>query len=508
MFSVAPDAKSRRALVQILLLAAGFLVLVAISVASVLLVNEAHDDNAWVVHTIEVENQTNKLLLEIRRAESATRGYLLTRDPEFLSDHQNAVAQVIPDLDKLAHSTTDNPVEVENLRIMRSAIETRLDQFAQEMKFVEQNEPEKATALVREAAASDTLTTIRDTAAAMHQEEYRLFALRTANADRSQRLATTVTIAGSGLVIALAGISIFLVRRESRARDEAEARLRDINVNLEATVDERTADLREANDEIQRFAYIVSHDLRSPLVNIMGFTSELEDLRGDIFRRIAALGHVIPEPTLAPGIEPELQGEDQRLSADFSEALGFIKSSIAKMDRLITAILNLTREGRRRFEPTRIETRDLIEGIVTTLAHQAEEAKAEIHIAPLPSIVSDRLALEQIFSNLIDNAIKYLKPGVPGRIAIHGRTKLGFAVFEISDNGRGIDPKDHQRIFDLFRRAGTQDRPGQGIGLAHVRALIRRLGGTMSVSSELNNGSTFTITLPMQWTASPRNGDS
>ena len=102
-------------------------------------------------------------------------------------------------------------------------------------------------------------------------------------------LASSVTIAGSSMVIVLAGLSIFLVRRSSRARDEAEARLRDNNLNLEATVDERTADLREANDEIQRFAYIVSHDLRSPLVNIMGFTSELEELRGDIFKRIASL---------------------------------------------------------------------------------------------------------------------------------------------------------------------------------------------------------------------------
>ena len=95
----------------------------------------------------------------------------------------------------------------------------------------------------------------------MRQEEAQLFAQRTMNADRSQKLASTVTIAGSGLVIALAGISILLVRRESTARDEAEARLRDNNLNLESTVDERTADLREANDEIQRFAYIVSHDL-------------------------------------------------------------------------------------------------------------------------------------------------------------------------------------------------------------------------------------------------------
>ena len=282
--------------------------------------------------------------------------------------------------------------------------------------------------------------------------------------------------------------------------------MRDNNLNLEATVDERTADLREANNEIQRFAYIVSHDLRSPLVNIMGFTSELEQLRNDIFRRIAALAS--PALVAADNAELVLEGDDRQLSQDFSEALEFIKSSIAKMDRLITAILNLTREGRREFEPVPIDTRELIEAIVTTMAHQASEAKAEIRIAPLPNIVSDRLALEQIFSNLIDNALKYLRPGVPGDITVRGRTKLGFAIFEVADNGRGIDSKDHQRIFDLFRRAGTQDKPGQGIGLAHVRALVRRLGGTMSVSSELHNGSTFTITLPLAWTAGNRNRDS
>ena len=311
-------------------------------------------------------------------------------------------------------------------------------------------------------------------------------------------------------MLGLAGISIFLVRRSARARDAAEEKLRENNLNLETTVDERTADLREANDEIQRFAYIVSHDLRSPLVNIMGFTSELEELRGDIFRRIAALARI--ESAAPPSAEnatdtaePELVGADKQLSEDFSEALGFIKSSIGKMDRLISAILNLTREGRREFDPVRIDTRELIEAIVTTMAHQAAEAQAEIRIDALPNIVSDRLALEQIFSNLIDNALKYLKNGVPGEITVRGRTKLGFAIFEIADNGRGIDQKDHQRIFDLFRRAGSQDKPGQGIGLAHVRALVRRLGGTMSVASELHQGSTFTITLPINWPAGNRN---
>jgi len=510
---VTADDTRRRAFGQILLLAAGFLVLVAISVASVILVNEARDDNARVVHTVEVENQINTVLLEIRRAESAARGYLLTFGPQFLADHEAAIARVVPDVDRLVQLTSDNAVQAANIKKLRPAIEQRLLQFAQEMDLLKRGDQANAAELVREAAARNSTDAIRDVAAAMLAEEDRLFALRTAKADRTQVLASSVTIAGSSCVIALAGLSIFLVRRSARARDQAEAQLRDSNLNLESTVQERTADLREANEEIQRFAYIVSHDLRSPLVNIMGFTSELEQLRGDIFKRIATLGRSASSAPLVPDnasddAEPVLEGSDKQLSEDFTEALGFIKSSIAKMDRLITAILNLTREGRREFQPVPIETRELIEGIVSTVAHQAAEADAQIRIEPLPDIVSDRLALEQIFSNLIDNALKYLKPGVPGDITVRGRTKLGFAIFEISDNGRGIDPKDHQRIFELFRRAGSQDRPGQGIGLAHVRALVRRLGGTMSVASELHNGSTFTITLPLKWAASNRYGEA
>ncbi|MGJ4932026.1 sensor histidine kinase [Bradyrhizobium sp. HKCCYLS2038] len=505
---MAPEVRRRRTLGQILLLSAGFVVLVVVSTASVLLVNKARSDSAWVVHTVEAENQINALLLEVRRAESAARAYVLTQGQEFLADHEAAVAAIGPVFDKLDALVADNKIQVENLGRLRSVIETRLSQFEREKALVAAGDLAGAVALVRDAGSTDSSNRMRQTAEVMRSEEERLLAQRTANADASQQLAAIVTIAGSALVIVLAVISVLLVRRSTRARDEAEAQLRDSNLNLEATVDERTADLREANEEIQRFAYIVSHDLRSPLVNIMGFTSELDELRNDIFRRIAALARAASaSPPPAEGSEPELEGADKQLSEDFSEALGFIKSSIAKMDRLISAILNLTREGRREFVPVRIDTRELIEAIVSTLAHQADEAQATIRVEPLPAIVSDRLALEQIFSNLIDNAIKYLKPGVPGDIAIRARTKLGFAIFEVTDNGRGIDPRDHQRIFDLFRRAGTQDRPGQGIGLAHVRALVRRLGGTMSVASELDQGSTFTITLPINWNVSNRNSD-
>src|SRR5262249_26446956 len=113
-----------------------------------------------------------------------------------------------------------------------------------------------------------------------------------------------------------------------------------------------------------------------------------------------------------------------------------------------------------------------------------------------PIVVSDRLALEQVVGNVVDNAVKYLARDRPGRIAVAVTSSPGRIGIAISDNGRGIAEQDRERIFELFRRAGAQDRPGEGIGLAHVRALARRLGGDISVRSELGRGSTFQIDLP------------
>ncbi len=219
----------------------------------------------------------------------------------------------------------------------------------------------------------------------------------------------------------------------------------------------------------------------------MGFTSELEAVRDDVFARLR---------------ERRAEGPsagDDTLAQDFDEALGFIKASIAKMDRLINAILKLSREGGRTFKPEPIDMTALLNGIAASLAHQAEVTGATLEIGDLPPITSDRLALEQVFSNLLDNALKYLRPDEPGRIAVTGRAAGSRIVYEVGDNGRGIAERDRERVFELFRRAGAQDKPGEGIGLAHVRALVRRLGGTIRLASEPGQGSTFTIALPKAW---------
>lgn len=494
--------RKRRPILQIVLLFAGLLILLGISASSIYLVFRLRDDAAAIAHTLEVDNQISVAMLQMRRAESAERGYLLTGHAEFLNEFKLAESSIGPAYDQLRRLTADNPVQTELLDKAQPLVDQRLKELNTAIALADGGRRAEAIRIVNENAIRRTTSEIRDIASAMRNEESRLWVLRTAEANRTQVLSAVATTAGSAAVLTLATVSFLLVRRSQHRQDEAEQQLRDMNINLEAAVQERTTDLQEANEEIQRFAYIVSHDLRSPLVNIMGFTSELEELRASIFRRIERLS--VPQAVAARSeAAPEvlaLADEDRELAQEFDESLSFIKSSIAKMDRLIAAILTLNREGSRAFKPERIDMRELIEGIARTVAHQAEEANADIRVEPLPEAVSDRLALEQVFSNLIDNALKYLKTGVPGEIRVSGRRKAGYMVYEVTDNGRGIDQKDHQRIFDLFRRAGAQDRPGQGIGLAHARALVRRMGGTLSVSSQPGEGTTFTVMLPSKWT--------
>jgi signal transduction histidine kinase len=243
---------------------------------------------------------------------------------------------------------------------------------------------------------------------------------------------------------------------------------------------EAEAELRDSNEELQRYAYIVSHDLRAPLVNVMGFTSELEETRGDIARALR------DHPDAA------------RIDADLGEALGFIAASVTRMEGLIAAILRLSREGRRAFRVEPLDMTALVRRLADAQQHQTGAVGARVSIAgSLPDIVADRLAIEQIFANLLDNAVKYLDPQRPGRITVTGTGLGGDRVrFEVADNGRGIAARDHTRVFELFRRSGAQDRPGEGIGLAHVKTLVRSLGGRIDVTSELGQGTTFSVTLP------------
>uniref|UniRef100_UPI0026177D90 sensor histidine kinase n=1 Tax=uncultured Rhizobium sp. TaxID=155567 RepID=UPI0026177D90 len=246
-----------------------------------------------------------------------------------------------------------------------------------------------------------------------------------------------------------------------------------------------------ANQEIQRYAYIVTHDLRAPLVNIMGFTSELQEA-------LNAIRNFFDAEPGSPDQDNLQRAAVLAVKDDLPEAIGFIRSSTRKMDDLINAILKISRDGRRELKAEPIDLQNLIETSAASIQHQVQEADGEVKIAAnVRRFVSDRFSMEQVIGNLFDNAVKYRDPSRPLQLSVNAYPVNRFTIaIEVKDNGRGIAPEDHERIFELFRRAGTQNSPGEGIGLAHVRSLMRNMGGDISVKSEIGNGTTFMLRLP------------
>ena len=247
-------------------------------------------------------------------------------------------------------------------------------------------------------------------------------------------------------------------------------------------------DLREANDELQAFIYSAAHDLRQPLVNIRGFSVELRQS----LQEISAITAKHPD-RFAPDERKRLDGIYQN---DIQAEIGFIASSVERMDGLINALLKLSQLGRRDMRLERIDMNALVRTVQESLAHQVRERNAVLTVADLPEVVADRTAMEQVMANLLDNATKYLRPASPGAVEISGEWVNGEAVFQVKDNGRGIDRDDIPKLFRIFRRLGEQDTAGEGVGLAYVRSIVRKHGGRIWCDSELGVGTTFRFTIP------------
>jgi signal transduction histidine kinase len=476
--------------VMLLLTAVGFAALLGLGAALVWLVDEARGYAAGVAATQEVRVELSQTLSLLQDAEAGQRGYLLTGQEQYLGPYQEAAAALPKVLPLLAEQVIRDGGRPGPVQALQDLAERKLVELRETVALAEAGDREAAINQVRRGEGKAVMDAIRETLAGVESRSTTRLAERSQGLHRSSRALLLGAAGALGLVaivaVGSAGLAFRYAGDLERARMEVEA----ANAGLEERVAERTALLQAANEEVQRFAYIVSHDLRAPLVNVMGFTAELEVA-------VAALEVMLREAeTEAPQLVTDAARE--AVTADIPEAIGFIRSSTERMDRLISAILRLSREGRRALAPEPVAMGGLIAGIADSLRHQLAEAGAELTIeGSLPDIVTDRTALEQIFANLIDNAVKYLDPARPGRITVTGRAARGLASFAVADNGRGIAPRDHGRIFELFRRSGAQDRPGEGIGLAHVRALARRLGGNVECDSTPGQGSVFRVVLPL-----------
>jgi len=249
-------------------------------------------------------------------------------------------------------------------------------------------------------------------------------------------------------------------------------------------------DLDQKNQENEMFVYSVSHDLRSPLVNLQGFSRELGLVRGDL--------EMLVESEMD---EARRQRARTIVQRDMPESIHFIQTAVTRLSSIIDALLRLSRAGRVEFRPEMVDVGAVIRRVVEAMRASITERKAEIVIGDLQSAWGDPTALDQVFANLIGNAVQYLDPARPGRIEIgmeHRDSKdlEGFQVYQVKDNGLGIAQAHLPKVFAIFQRLHPGTAPGEGVGLTLVRRMVERHGGRIWVESEAGVGSTFFVALP------------
>lgn len=246
------------------------------------------------------------------------------------------------------------------------------------------------------------------------------------------------------------------------------------------------ADLAEKNKELEAIVYTVSHDLRSPLVNVQGFS-----------RQLLRACETIRE-TMANAVDGRMPIEPLRkpVEATIPQALRFISAGVNKMDALLAGLLHYSRLGRVALNIRPLDMNTMLADIVEAMKFQLDEAKAEVRVDPLPDCHGDPVQTSQVFTNLIDNALKYRSPDRPLRVIVRGGVERGQAVYSIADNGIGIAPQHQAKVFEIFHRLNPNDSVGEGLGLAIAQRVLERQRGRIWVESTGEGGSTFHVSLP------------
>jgi signal transduction histidine kinase len=303
-------------------------------------------------------------------------------------------------------------------------------------------------------------------------------------------------------VLSLTGLALGAMAAErrraeaslQRANDELEERVRARTSELAKTneaLERRTAELARKNEEVEAFVYIVSHDLRAPLVNLQGFSRELAQSCDDLAKALTPLS--LPEDA-ARSVHALMQD-------GIGGALTYISASVSKFERLITALLKLSRTGQQTYHLEPLDMDGIVASTLATLRQSIDRSGARITVGALPPAFGDATAIGQVFSNLVDNAVKYLDPLRAGAVEISGQCVGAQAHFVVRDNGVGIPDSAQTRLFHVFQRFHPDMAPGDGIGLAAIKRIVERHRGKLWFEGEKTGGTAFHFTLPS--TATP-----
>lgn len=240
-------------------------------------------------------------------------------------------------------------------------------------------------------------------------------------------------------------------------------------------------ELAAKNKELETIVYVVSHDLRSPLLNVQGFSHALARACSELKAQLGASS------------DPVIQ---RLFTTDIPRALGFIETGVAKMDALLSGFLRFSRLGRVTLQIQPLAMHKLVQGAAQVLKFQTEQAEATIEVGVLPDCLGDPTLVGQVFANLLDNALKYRHPTRPCHISVGGHLADGKAIYTVRDNGIGIATQHQPKVFDLFHRLDPRKTQGEGLGLTIAQRILERQHGHIWLESHPGEGTTFFVALP------------
>jgi PAS domain S-box-containing protein len=254
----------------------------------------------------------------------------------------------------------------------------------------------------------------------------------------------------------------------------------------EAKLQQSAHDLAEKNKELETIVYTVSHDLRSPLVNVQGFGNQLQRACEKIQETYhsAQDGEVQVEPLKTP------------VETTIPQALRFINAGVSKMEMLLAGLLRYSRLGHLELKIQPLAMNSVLADILAAMKFQIDQVHAEVTVEALPDCLGDLVQTSRVFTNLIDNALKYRSPDRPLKIAVQGKFEGGQAIYSVSDNGIGVAREHQPKIFEIFHRLNPAGTPGEGLGLTIAQRVLERQRGRIWIASEEGVGSTFHVSLP------------
>ncbi len=414
----------------------------------------------WIDRTQEVIQESNALMQVLIDAETGVRGYTITRKNEFLEPYVQAIKEIPIHVEKIEELTTDNLPQQHQAKIIDRQVETRLSLLAQVLDNIEKSSNLQQSNQLPKlfADGKSEMDDIRDSIDAFKEEEWILLRIHQQRLNKIGR--TTNILQGVSIACGLLGYGV-AIKLYYEAEKKLEANLKQVAHSNEI-LSETNELVKERNEELDRFTYIVSHDLKAPLRAISN---------------------------LSKWIEEDLE---DRLDEDTANNMALLRSRVQRMDNFINGLLEYSRVGKTKEEIGTVDVQKLLHEIVDSIAPPPQFV---IHIEnKMPILQTEFLALHQVFSNLISNAVKHHHLD-RGKIVISVQEGEEYYQFSVRDDGVGIAAEHQEKIFIIFQTLAAKDKKeNTGIGLSIVKKIVENHGGKIWLESKLHQGTVFHFT--------------